>query len=909
MEKGFRWRSGGFIPVAVGQFKISDLFTSRHVGRETFNKPALGVVLASGIGEILLLVRKMRAPLFGDAPGGERPSRGNRDSSSRHGSDSSGWFSGTATRNTALVSCAFLLMLAAMGQMGTEREWNSGLREMVRSRIEAAGLASAVRQVQTLEEISDGAAHRGERGMRRGGTGKERGSAPPPPRIFDIKLRGEEDGDAETRRGSVKSEIVEGASAKTTLAPPPPSSPDEPVASTTRASPVSEAEVNTPNEQEEEREEEREEDPVDRVGRGETEGGDGNAWFDDPPANAVAGDETPAAEAPEPDPGKTKGGGGGGSAPRRDAAELATTEAAFARFDRVQRQDERLRAACEPCFGAAFERHAKLYEDKSRVLVLEGRWDNGLGNNMERWRSLFSFGESAGWAVYVDAGGCGAGTGRPDGGENCHFDPGHYFTGDGFDWRWHPAREKEFDELLGRETPMRTFHHMCRKDHENAHRRPCQLMEHGWPSNAESAKIQPNAVAHNGYEEDPGGGEPAQNDAWLHEWLNSDEVLGWRYVKLKLRSPYDLQNEAAASEVHDYGACEIDGEKVEDEVSLARTCRAQHFFRPTRALMRGAAPVLRQMDAWAGVAAIHIRTGFADWQEYWLTEVKPKDSTEIAAMEGKYSCDPTAIVRNLGAVFRQCNGRYDEQVCTNWWNLPDRIERVEGDPPRGPTSEDALVGCGDLPPERDAGRGEVEDEGAVAAAATCAARLAKAAAGKNSAGWGVFVLGDSPAVVKALARMPSLKGRVAYQRDEDVVGVTFRPAQCDGAGCVGAGHSLDGGAAGEDKVGEDKEDDDEEEGNRAWMRAVVDMYVASLADADVQLPGSSFMSAGALGLSVTNVRPNALGFGGEVVMDQMVTPIGETKERSAGFHENYENYVLLSASHCEFDDERGGGGV
>lgn len=852
MEKGFLWRSDGFIPVAVGQFKISDLFTSRHGG--DFNKPALGVVLASGIGEILLLVRKMRAPLFGDAPGGERPSRGNRDSSSRHGSDSSGWFSGTATRNTALVSCAFLLMLAAMGQMGTEREWNSGLREKVRSRIEAAGLASAVRQVQTLEEISDGAAHRGERGMRRGGTGTERGSAPPPPRIFDIKLRGEEDGDAETRRGSVKSEIVEGASAKN----------------------------------------EREEDPVDRVGRGETEGGDGNAWFDDPPANAVAGDETPAAEAPEPDPGKTKG------------------KAAFARFDRVQRQDERLRAACEPCFGAAFERHAKLYEDTSRVLVLEGRWDNGLGNNMERWRSLFSFGESAGWAVYVDAGGCGAGTGRPDGGENCHFDPGHYFNGDGFDWRWHPAREKEFDELLGRETPMRTFHHMCRKDHENAHRRPCQLMEHGWPSNAESAKIQPNAVAHNGYEEDPGGGEPAQNDAWLHEWLNSDEVLGWRYVKLKLRSPYDLQNEAAASEVHDYGACEIDGEKVEDEVLLASKCRAQHFFRPTRALMRGAAPVLRQMDAWAGVAAIHIRTGFADWQEYWLTEVKPKDSTEIAAMEDKYSCDPTAIVRNLGAVFRQCNGRYDEQVCTNWWNLPDRIERVEGDPPRGPTSEDALVGCGDLPPERDAGRGEVEDEGAVAAAAACAARLAKAA-GKNSAGWGVFVLGDSPAVIKALARIPSLKGRVAYQRDEDVVGVTFRPAQCDGAGCVGAGHSLDGGAAGEDKVGEDnfgedEEVDEEEEGNRAWMRAVVDMYVASLADADVQLPGSSFMSAGALGLSVTNVRPNALGFGGEVVMDQTVTPIGETKERSAGFHENYENYVLLSASHCEFDDEQGGGG-
>ena len=168
---GDRVGSGGFIPVAVGQFKFSHVFLcATQSGFQIFVRRLSTSQhwhhLASGIEGILLLVRKMRAPLFGDAPGGERPSRGNRDSSSRHGSDSSGWLSGTATRNTALVSCAFLLMLAAMGQMGTEREWNSGLREMVRSRIEAAGLASAVRQVQTLEEISDGAAHRGERGMR-----------------------------------------------------------------------------------------------------------------------------------------------------------------------------------------------------------------------------------------------------------------------------------------------------------------------------------------------------------------------------------------------------------------------------------------------------------------------------------------------------------------------------------------------------------------------------------------------------------------------------------------------------------------------------------------------------------------------------------------------------------------------
>ena len=79
-------------------------------------------------------------------------------------------------------------MLAAMGQMGTEREWNSGLREMVRSRIEAAGLASAVRQVQTLEEISDGAAPRGARDAQRGAREGE-GKRTPAPENLDIKLR------------------------------------------------------------------------------------------------------------------------------------------------------------------------------------------------------------------------------------------------------------------------------------------------------------------------------------------------------------------------------------------------------------------------------------------------------------------------------------------------------------------------------------------------------------------------------------------------------------------------------------------------------------------------------------------------------------------------------------------------
>jgi hypothetical protein len=63
------------------------------------------------------------------------------------------------------------------------------------------------------------------------------------------------------------------------------------------------------------------------------------------------------------------------------------------------------------------------------------------------------------------------------------------------------------------------------------------------------------------------------------------------------------------------------------------------------------------------------------------------------------------------------------------------------------------------------------------------------------------------------------------------------------------------------------------------------------------------MKSAATSLSITNGANNAMRFSGEVVLDQMVTPAGQTGERSAGYHERPENYVLLSASHCKFDED------
>lgn len=58
--------------------------------------------------------------------------------------------------------------------------------------------------------------------------------------------------------------------------------------------------------------------------------------------------------------------------------------------------------------------HRGWYANHTRVLIIDGTkalW-NGLGNNMNRWGGLFKLAEMLQWAVYIDQGGCGPGSGR-----------------------------------------------------------------------------------------------------------------------------------------------------------------------------------------------------------------------------------------------------------------------------------------------------------------------------------------------------------------------------------------------------------------------------------------------------------------------------------------------------------------
>ena len=597
---------------------------------------------------------------------------------------------------------------------------------------------------------------------------------------------------------------------------------------------------------------------------------------------------------------------------------------------------------------------------------------------------------------------------------------------------------------------LRTFYHSCRKDFENGDFRPCQITEDNFVSVSESETIQHDrAVVHNEYVLRDGfqpltGGE-TQNDRWLHEWFGSDRVREMGYVKLKIRTPYDLQNEVIrAEDLLTKHACGSKfAELFSHHGSLDDQCRMQHYFQPRVAVQRELLKVLLlpRMQMWDAFVAMHIRTGFADFQNAWVRRTMPHVSPmKLAEMERQHPCGTEDIVHGIGRVFQQCSPDYSDQICSHWWELPEHLQkRVDrgGEKRRGPIVEDGVERCYEckwcddtVPPEDrpdlvySSGR---IGTGALAAAVTCGSRLAahiavdevgtrmaeeasarerqEGVGGASSPGdlgsreyrrglagdtardlWGLYVLGDSPAVVKALSHDARLAGHVVHQADEDVVGVTMSQVVCNeeqvctgAAASQGVGGEEDGGefeydapdvgpqradvtlipsrsrslsrrggrsrgskggggrrggadgngnggdrsgsekttttttaaaaaAADEDDEHEhDDDDDDDQKGgvghNRGWMRAVVDMYMASLADGDVQLPGSSFMKSAAASLSITNRASNALRFGGEVVLDQMVTPEGETKERPAGFDKKPENYVLLSASHCKFENK------
>ena len=582
---------------------------------------------------------------------------------------------------------------------------------------------------------------------------------------------------------------------------------------------------------------------------------------------------------------------------------------AFTATRQMRKLARNFKDTCGSCRGPLLAQHRGWYTNHTRVLVIDGTgalW-NGLGNNMNRWGGLFKLAEMLQWAVYIDQGGCGPGSGRafdPDPETGCRFDPAAYFHGDGFDWRWHPAREKEFNTvMMEKGKSLHTFFHTCKKDRENARFRPCQITVDRFVNRKRSAVIQASAVVSNEYTIKKGispgvtDGDQSQNDRWLHEWFASTAVQDMAYVKLKIRSPYDLQNEVIKSE-HELGdQCAGTLSKYSDVTGDSPSpfsdahCRMQHFFKPRPAVQRELLKLLLPMQSWDAMVAMHVRTGFADFQTEWVRHVMPSVSPPaLAEMEAQFPCGSEDIVRGLGQVFEQCATDYSNQICSHWWEVPADLQvQIDSGSAsrRGPNIKDGIERCftcswcpNTVPKEEREDliyATETTGDGALATGVTCASRLAahiavdeslqqidrgrgaplhtslhtarREAAGQAKHRWGLYILGDSPAMIKAFAHDPRLAGHVVHQSDEDVVGVTMSQVICNEQQvCTGVvdvpkdeeanvwehttGKLQSKASAAMNErgytTGKQLEEEDQKGGlgyNRGWMRAVVDMYM------------------------------------------------------------------------------------
>lgn len=617
-------------------------------------------------------------------------------------------------------------------------------------------------------------------------------------------------------------------------------------------------------------------------------------------------------------------------------------------------------------------KHAASYEETNangNVVIFEAYnpyW-NGFGNNMRRWLNLFMVTTRFdAFATYFDFGACGmeeyGRNAENDGVEGnifnrrghdqsaCQFDPGMFFKGDGFDWQWTPKRAKENPERLSLARATRNATILCEED-VGENERDCRLYDDKDLTHDRKEVVDPSVkpLASSGRisreEIDRAEGleeriKAARAD-WLREWLNEEverdvDKKGVR-VKITINDVFVMQREGEL--LFPY----IDNDYGPDGPELPKPCFNRHFFHPRENVKEAIEQVFEKssslndgtdMKKWRSCAAIHLRTGFADYQAEWVNAFQSLSRSERDALEAKYPCSTGSeegqnaaeqFVDALDETFRRCEPDYsNERICTMWhqknpftkYVYPeieneihvhegrlktfDEVENCCGSSFREPDVLDAMESCGFVPegmyPELEVKkRSKDAPASPVRAALTCALRAAKFHAqslgekeDSDDEAFGVFLLGDSPTFIKAVPKFPKIGKYFAHQPDPDTVGVTMEDNDCSGTSCVVR------------KKGEK---------HLSWLRSVVDAYVASLCEVTVQLPGSSFANGAIHQLRAPSMKRTSSAFhwSGEVVLGQHLATRDETtkevtRDTKIGYDSKLENYVALGTPHCKTID-------
>ena len=275
--------------------------------------------------------------------------------------------------------------------------------------------------------------------------------------------------------------------------------------------------------------------------------------------------------------------------------------------------------------------------------------------------------------------------------------------------------------------------------------------------------------------------------------------------------------------------------RVVARVGMHGRCETFAQLRPRPRLVSRLMPYVRSLERLDAFSAVHLRSGYADWQTRSGDGVAAQRAWRAASLAPPM---PYAVHwRTFEHALISCDA-------------PAEAPEASGLPPppcfkwrtgKPPTPSDAKKECvvSDAPPSGwELG---APANGSLASLVTCAGRMADAlarracrerhgrpvplqsphAARESCGSWGLLVIGDTPGFVSLVSALPQLRGRVVATSDAGASGHTSFSKTCT-PGAAKAAQSSDShrGACARRTA----------DPGGAWTRSMVDFYLAGLAD-------------------------------------------------------------------------------
>ena len=426
---------------------------------------------------------------------------------------------------------------------------------------------------------------------------------------------------------------------------------------------------------------------------------------------------------------------------------------AHARWE-LQRFNESC-AWISPSWARVRELHASL----DRILVMDvrcARWP-GLGDSLQFWSRLLRVGRALGRATFLWVDHCsnesGVSTPRrstPLSPANCSADPGALFTGlGGVDWRWGAHARRAVARRHAGDATELALAYECNR---------AKATGPGCPD----AELRFSANGTLAWRLD---GVNDTSDALMDFLASGAGVASHPWLRLELCAVPDFEYE---SELH--ATCRAAGVLAKDHKPEWRGCgseRCEMFLntRPRARLWRTLLQPLSQMERFAAVVAVPVRTGVADHASR-LPDLEARAEAAAAAL-----ATPDVLAARIEALMVPCPPEAPRVTrtlvtgtpCVSWHHTlvaPEIVPNVTaarrcGMPP--PKEDEPPLDEAALPPLLFP---DMARRGPLGAFLECAAQnaarmaAAKPTSGLPNASYGVLLTSDSPAFKCALESSP-----------------------------------------------------------------------------------------------------------------------------------------------------------